>query len=51
MNKILHFKYCLHLSFIYVAQRLCNGLPRNDSDSIPGGNGVKTELNVLRKEQ
>ena len=34
-----------------VAQRLCNGLLRNDRSSIPGGDGVKTKLHVLRKGQ
>ena len=35
-----------------MAQRLCNGLPRDVQDFeilIRGGNGVKTELHVLRK--
>ena len=34
-----------------VAQRLCNGLSRDGRGSIPGGDGVKTELHVLRKGQ
>ena len=31
-----------------MAQWLCNGLPRG---SIPGGDGLKTELHVPCKEQ
>ena len=33
-----------------VAQWLCNGLPR-DGPGFDGGNGVKIELQVLRKGQ
>ena len=34
-----------------MAQRVCNGLPRDGPGSIPDGNGVKTKLHVLCKGQ